>query len=242
MFLVDVGNTRIKSGVVVRGELETLDAFSYRSEDVNVLFDDVWGQLRGHDIVLISQVADQGIKNVLETWFQANWSVMPRYLETMSQQCGITNSYREPAAMGVDRWLAMIAAWALVHDSVCIIDFGTAVTIDVLDSNGQHEGGLILPGLQLMRQSLQQRAANIAAADGCRVELANNTADAVYSGCYTAILSAVNRVVGDKLKQNHDCQCIITGGDAEVFSTGLEFQYQHDAELVLSGMAIVAQD
>ena len=63
--------------------------------------------------------------------------------------CGLRNGYRDPAQLGVDRWLAMCAAWQQFPGSLCVVDAGTAVTIDVVAADGAHSGGLILPGVCL---------------------------------------------------------------------------------------------
>ena len=63
--------------------------------------------------------------------------------------------------MGVDRWVAMIGARSEFRGGLCIVDAGTAVTIDAIDKNGNHLGGQIIPGLALMSNALSFGASDI---------------------------------------------------------------------------------
>ena len=73
----------------------------------------------------------------------------------------VRNGYEDIAQLGVDRWAAIVGAYTHFGSAVCIVDAGTAVTVDLVRDGGRHLGGLIVPGLQLMRSSLEQDTEDI---------------------------------------------------------------------------------
>jgi type III pantothenate kinase len=100
-------------------------------------------------------------------------------------------AYAEPAHLGVDRFLAMLAATGT--DASLVVGVGTALTLDVLDASGRHRGGRIAPSPQLMREALHARAAQLPADGGHYAEFADDTAHALASGCEGAALALIER-------------------------------------------------
>ena len=101
---------------------------------------------------------------------------------------GVTNGYRNPAQLGADRWVAIIGAHSTWAVDCCVVDVGTAMTIDIVTAAGRHEGGLIVPGPTLMIDSLHAQTSDLAtrsaaSSDPARSAFADQTRDAIKNGC-----------------------------------------------------------
>ncbi len=155
-------------------------------------------------------------------------------------QCGIVNSYEEPAQLGADRWAALIGARHLHPQGPClVVTAGTATTVDHLDADGTFRGGLILPGIDLMLTALAHHTARLPLADGDFQELPRNTRAAIASGCLQATAGAIERMYRP-LITNPSAICLISGGAAERFATLLDIPVRRVENLVLEGLARIA--
>ena len=150
--------------------------------------------------------------------------------------------------MGVDRWVAMIGARSEFRGGLCIVDAGTAVTIDAIDKNGNHLGGQIIPGLALMSHALSSEASDIPAVKraprlpepGMAV-FASNTDGAVQSGAVNAICGAIDRAAKVLRSEGYRAKIVLTGGDASRILKQLGDNVLHRPNLVLQGLAFMAQ-
>ncbi|MGN6512552.1 MAG: type III pantothenate kinase [Lysobacteraceae bacterium] len=106
---------------------------------------------------------------------------------------GVRIAYAEPRRLGVDRFLALLAARARAPRPWLVAGVGTALTIDLLDAAGVHRGGRIAPSPTLMREALHARAAQLPASGGAYMEFADDTDAALASGCEGAALALVER-------------------------------------------------
>lgn len=140
---------------------------------------------------LIAELLDPGHCPI--TWVAASGSLL-----------GLHNGYRAPAKLGADRWMGMIGVWAGVrHQTQLASDrapqahllahFGTATTLDTIDSGGHFVGGLILPGHDMMRRSLATGTAQLPVATGLATAFPLDTHDAIASGIGAAQAGAVIR-------------------------------------------------
>lgn len=166
-----------------------------------------------------------------------------RQVRACASQLGVKNCYANPQSLGIDRWLALIAARQLTNKNVIIVDAGTALTIDILAADGLHKGGLILPGLNMMRDSLlvntnMDLQLNKAQAD---YELACDSQRAVLNGTLYSIVSSIDQIldVVDP-KTSGDFVRVITGGDAEKLLPLLKKHYHYKTNLTLMGLLFVA--
>ncbi|MSP99111.1 MAG: type III pantothenate kinase [Methylotenera sp.] len=202
--------------------------------------------------VLVSNVAGNIIKAQLETllmdYSQINWLITP------SAACDVINRYTLPSSLGSDRWAALIAAWHIKQTPCVVVNAGTAVTIDALTSNNHQAafiGGLILPGLNLMQQSLGQATAQLPVAASWLAEGAStprhkvvfpkDTADALYTGALQAITGAIasmSHALHGECKQLP--AIIISGGNAQQIKDSLMGEMIEQAlivdNLVLHGL------
>jgi type III pantothenate kinase len=112
---------------------------------------------------------------------------------TQPQCAGVRIAYAQPRRLGVDRFLALLAAHARARAPWLVVGVGTALTIDLLDAGGLHHGGRIAPSPTLMREALHARAPHLPPSGGDYSEFAADTADALASGCDGAALALIAR-------------------------------------------------
>ncbi|MGZ8257946.1 MAG: type III pantothenate kinase [Methylotenera sp.] len=226
LLTIDAGNTRTKWALFNEaGEIKNHGAS--RNEALTTA--DFSPSSLGYERVVISNVAGERLAALLAEKF-APYALPVRWLKTTSQACGVSNGYSQTETLGSDRWAALIAAWHIKQAPCVVVNAGTAVTIDALATdaatiNGMFLGGLILPGLDLMQQSLGLATAqlpkldpnlNLCSAPQIPVEIfAKNTADAIYAGALYAILGAITQMAREL---HHQCKqapyIVISGGNA----------------------------
>lgn len=237
MLTIDIGNSRIKWALWQEDKIVASGERSYDRRNPEPAFE-TWAELDLPEAVNVVCVAAEPIKQALNDWMQANWSIAPTYLATTSALNGVTNAYAEPEQHGVDRWAALLGAHEICQQPVCIIDAGTAITIDLMDALGNHLGGRIMPGLALMRTALSAGTAGIAESEGQITEFASNTADAVSSGTLHMLHAALAEVCESARAQlGNEMKIIITGGSAaEIMYMENLPPMHHEPDLVLIGL------
>jgi type III pantothenate kinase len=155
----------------------------------------------------------------------------------------VTVAYAEPARFGVDRWLALLAARREAPGSALVLDVGTAVTYDLLLADGRHLGGLILPGMRMMRESLLAgtRIPAVEPADSLE-PWAADTAPAVAAASVQAPAALTERL-RDRLAAaaGEAPTVLITGGDAERLVAALDRPARFVPDLVLRGLALLPE-
>jgi type III pantothenate kinase len=245
--LVDVGNTRLKWAVLDRGKLSRVGAAVHRqlpcAEWLRGL-DAIEGQ---PEALLVSNVAGPALADALGAWAQQRHGLQPRVVQASRAAAGIENSYDRPEALGADRWLGMIAAWRRVQGPVLCIAAGTAMTVDALDERGRHVGGLIVPGYDMMVNSLLGQTSDIARAaqiEPARAQgmLGRNTAAAIDLGACHALAALIERVAGWVARQGGAAPPVLLGGgDAQRIEPLLDLQVEIVPDLVLEGLAVMAE-
>jgi len=238
MLTIDIGNSAIKWGIWQEGQLLLAETAEYDRDDIGKSLDDVFFGAPRQGKVWAACVAGAEIEQALSDWMQQQWAVDTVFLHTVAEQCGVKNMYPDPSQHGVDRWAALLGAKKLYQVPVCIIDAGTAVTVDLMDEEGVHRGGRIMPGLDMMRTALLEHAEGINEIDGECPGFAINTADAVSSGTLHMLIAGLVEVcesarqrLGDNMK------IIITGGMSEQMLPLLELpEIQLEPHLILHGL------
>ncbi len=244
--LLDFGNTRLKwaisPGSLSEGSrLGQKGAVSYEEMALSA-----WAQtLRSMPIkeIWFASVVGPELETQVFTQLSA-LDLLPKRFEVAAQAGALQNRYATPLTLGVDRWAAAIGAWGLIKQPCLVICAGTATTIDLIDvtqpGESNYRGGLIMPGLDLMLQSLHQRTARLPAAKGryCAAPaVADNTDDAITSGAIDATCGAIERMA-PRLSDN--APWLITGGNAEQLQAVLGARAQLVEDLALEGLAIHA--
>lgn len=244
ILLADIGNTRMKWSLWEDGVHTRTGAVAHEPALFARNLDAQWRGIAAPERVLVSNVVGTKIADALYDWVQQRWKIHTEFARAQKQGHGVTNSYVRPDRLGVDRWLAMIAARRSIPGSaVCVVDCGTAITADVFDASGLHRGGLIVPGLTAMCSALTHDTAGIGAmqqdASAPEIGWATDTQSGVLAGTRLAAAAFVDRVIMDAQSQlNAPVSGMITGGDAATLLPLMRTAYRHEPHLVLDGLAI----
>ena len=240
--LLDLGNTRLKWAL----HAPPLGWFAHGAvdwqQDMAPALESAWAGLPQPPTVIAASVVDTvreaQVANVIERLF----ACAPRWLRPPASACGVRNAYAEPQRLGVDRFLAMVAAHADGRAPCVLAGVGTALTLDALAADGRHLGGLIAPGPRLMQQSLLDATARVRPErPGEIVELADNTADAVASGCWQAAAALVERfATRSAVRLGAMPALILGGGDAAPLLPLLSLPAGLSQDGVLRGLAVWA--
>ena len=241
ILLADVGNSRVKWVTCEEGEFRTRGHASHGDESGADWATRVWGNLPRPKRVLIVSVAGSTARAALADWIARNWAIEAEFVVSTAAACGVHNSYAEPERMGADRWVAMIAARALLGPSSCyVVDCGTALTIDALAADGRHRGGVIVPGMRLMREALYRETRQIPPETGEARLFGQSTRDGVWGGALYAVASAIDGITE---RMSADCgpgARLLTGGDAETVWPCLRGEYRWEPNLIFTGLRVVA--
>lgn len=241
--LLDVGNTSVNWGVCRDGVLESTGCLAHRDEDFSSLALEAWSDLPAPSRVVVANVADNIVAGLIAGWAEMHWSIAPEFIETPAAGHGVTNAYEEPARLGVDRWAALVGAQHHYQAPVCVIDCGSAITVDLLGEGGKHAGGQILPGVEMLKMVLLENTAGVGvSAPGQMANvLAGDTAAAVNSGAIYMVVATLDRIISDMgATLGHAPDVVVSGGDAERILPLLATAARHDPDIVLKGLAIIA--
>ncbi|MGF1529171.1 MAG: type III pantothenate kinase [Candidatus Competibacterales bacterium] len=242
MLLVDIGNSRIKWTWWTGDQFYRRGQALYRNQPPRELLDYHWGELPTPRRVVVGSVGGPALARALTAWSLEHWHLPPLFVESEAHAFGVSNGYCDPSRLGVDRWLALLGARYLTSRACCIADCGTAITVDALDGDGQHQGGVILPGPRLMRQTLYNNTQNIfPAVEGSVTVPGHTTREGVLAGTVYAAAAAVDRLGVEMARQmTSPVEYFITGGDARLLLPYLENPYQLVPDLIFHGLSRVA--
>ncbi|TCK06014.1 type III pantothenate kinase [Marinobacterium mangrovicola] len=234
---IDVGNSFLKwrlrepgqlPGVAARVALSALSAEGF--------------QALGHvEAVYVASVADESFNHNLAGLIEAAGLPAASFARTRSACAGVKNSYAKPELMGVDRWLAMLAAWDRAGVGCCVVDCGSAITVDYLNAAGVHRGGYILPGMGLLSAALLAKTARVfvdAPAEEFDLSPGRSTSDAVTHGSNFLFDALVQRVLASLAPGE---PLFITGGDGALFHR-LAGRGEWLPDLVLDGLVHALRD
>ena len=239
----DIGNTRIKWGLLDDGVLTRTGSVS--REKLSSL---VRRLPRRVEDVLASNVAGAAFASRFAGAVGMHCDCDVHFARAQKQGFGLTSAYRRPRRLGVDRWVAMIGARTAVRGALCVVDAGTAVTIDAVDRDGLHLGGQIIPGLDLMARSLAAETSDIGMVTRGETRVASGldlfagtTRKAVRAGAANAVCGAIERSVRVLRGAGYRPRIVLTGGDASRILNQLDGNVLHRPHLVLEGLAFMLQ-
>ena len=236
---IDCGNSRIKAALLGAGpgapeiaiDLENLShadgpwhAFLARCERA--------------ERIVVANVAGAAVARAIAESLRS-FTAEPVWVRARDTQCGVVNRYDDPAQLGADRWAALIGAWALERDACLVVNAGTATTVDALSARGEFLGGMILPGLAMMRTALAQGTAALPLAAGKLAAFPRNTDDAIWNGCVSAQAGAIERM-WRQLPES--ATCLLSGGAADELYAVLNMPCLVVDNLVLQGLLLIAQE
>ena len=231
---VDVGNTRLKwriiqGGRVLTREIGSIDLFEQRVNQ------QIFSK------ALISSVASDELNARIADNLACADVQNVFWAKTSADFGRIKNAYKDYGRLGVDRWLAIIAAYQAKQSDLLVFDFGTALTVDIVESSGEHKGGYIVPGAHLCRTALLNKAAfgflerDMEPSDSP----GNNTELCIEHGIYAMQKSFVNSI----LSRYPLFKSVVTGGGfhfVESVFAGVDYVFEPD--LVLDGLLLASSD
>ena len=230
---IDVGNSQTKWRLVDGTEIR-----SRGSQHTQSLLDGplILGDINTPSSAQLCSVADSSIELRIGCQITDQYGIRVQIAKVSPRVGQVTCGYQEPKSLGIDRWLAIVAAYHQDRCASLVVDVGSAMTIDLIGPDGQHQGGYILPGIQLMRQSLW-RGTDQVKVDAIAVTNVlvpgMHTADAVNKGCLLAAVAAV-----EKLASEYPAAIVVTGGDALALIDTLSLKAKHSPDLVLEGLSV----
>jgi type III pantothenate kinase len=245
MLLVDIGNTRVKWAACVAGALEAQQAAEYTQWTVDDWQRTLFGS-RHVDRVIAASVAGERSTHLLVEAARRSGVTDVRFIASTAIAGGVRNAYPDPRLLGVDRWVAVIGAYDLCGGACCVVDVGTAATVDGVDAGGTHLGGYIVPGPHMMVRSLHVGTTHLAAytaASGAHAGalLADNTREAIERGCRVALAALVDRAHADLARATGTTPTLVlTGGAAAEIQPWLVTPGRSVPDLVLRGLVRLA--
>lgn len=236
----DVGNSRVKWAAwdgarwVAEGNIPS---------DAEPPVDWIKAVPKPDEIWLASVSAETRVARLGEACETA-FGVTPQRLRTPVEGRGVRCAYADPARLGVDRWLAVVAAFVETGGPAIVFDCGTAITVDAVRADGEHLGGLIMPGIGLMRRALYGSAANIPdEGEGDVGLLARDTRSAVSGGTLYAAVAFMQHVAAElRGHLGGQTKVLLTGGDAERLRPLLSPDFEWRPRLVLDGMRATVEE
>jgi len=234
---LDVGNSSVKWRLVRRGQISHRGSYQRgdKSEQEVLLhctdtLDHIW----------IASVAAPAAEVELTALLENQWGVAPWFARTQARTGSLRNSYEDPGRMGVDRWLAMLGAREREKGKLCVIDAGSALTIDIVSAAGQHEGGYIIPGAALMERALLLDTDRVRFAEEVGYDLApgTSTAAAVRHGIILAQAGAVSLAI--EKAGSEPMALFYCGGAGETIIKLVDRGGQWLPDLVFEGLAAMA--
>jgi type III pantothenate kinase len=226
-WVVDIGNTRIKTGIFEEGNLQEVNSFFIFDECITFL------QPNQGDRVLISSVKHPLTK--LKDVFSFPFLYFDHYTPLE-----ITNLYKTPLTLGLDRLAAVIGSRSFVKEgAVLAIDLGTCITYDFLDSKNNYLGGAISPGMAMRARAMNEFTAQLPLVNAENTVipyLGTSTEACMKSGIYHGIAEEIKGTI-DKYQQDFNpLKVFICGGDAEIFESLIKDHIFVIPNLVLYGL------
>jgi type III pantothenate kinase len=246
ILVIDVGNTRLKWAWLTSTGLSDQQAVVHRDAAPGMWTAALFESGQKPSRVLVSNVAGPAMAKTLGRLAKKMFRIDIEFITAARESHGLINGYLDPSLLGADRWLALIGAWTRARSALCVVDAGTAVKVDSVDATGQHLGGLIAPGIHMMREVLMSKTSDIAKAASSSTPslagvLANNTIAAISRGAVFALAGMADRAA-EVVAQSTGAtpKLFITGGDASMIAGTMRSHGEIVPDLVLQGLAVIA--
>ena len=240
-WLFDLGNTRLKWVCADAPHAGDVHALVHAQTDDAEALDAAFAAIRSGDRGLLATVASTTMTAAVEAALVRRGAQIARAC-TQAACAGVRIAYADPSRLGVDRFLALLAAHARAPRATLIVSVGTALTVDLLASDGLHHGGLIAPSPTLMRESLAQRAPQLPRNGGEVVDFAVDTTDALASGAILSARALIARSLrAARRRLGATPVLLITGGGADAVCAGWRVHAERVPDIVLSGLRVYAQ-
>jgi len=246
---VDIGNTNIGIGLFLDDEDQFIESIpgGSRTKLKNCL-KSAWSKIpiaesskekKRNGVIVISSVKPAWTKLIREiAKDELNEKV---YIIGKDIPLPMTLWVDEPDKVGTDRVVSAAAAYAVVEDAVVVADFGTAVTIDLVDQNGVFQGGVICPGFEISAKTLKENAAQLPRAKITKPKApyGKNTTEAINCGLYYSAVGTLEEVIrryAEKIGKWP--QTVITGSAAKTIKDDCNFIDSFVPNLVVKGIVL----
>lgn len=240
-FVIDVGNTRVKWGYCQQDTITRVASLPPDSPTdwQNQLAD--W-QVNQPSQWVIAGVHPQRVQT-LSAWLTDTGHAV-QLLES-PDQLPLEVKLERPEHAGLDRLLNAVAANAIrpADHAALLIDAGSAVTVDLVDSQGAFRGGAITPGVRLMTEALHSYTALLprVTIESPPSHIGHNTIDAMKSGIFWSIIGGIEKLIElHTILVDAPLSVYLTGGDAALLATHLPEQCQVWPEMTLEGIRLSA--
>ncbi len=256
LLAIDAGNTNtvfaVFDGNECRGVWRAATEARRTSDEYAVWLDQVMRRdgidPKDIDQAIIASVVPSANFN-LSRLCTERYSARPLIIGDDGAYLGIDVLLDRPDEVGADRLVNAVAAFDLIGGPVIIVDFGTATTFDVVDSDGNYRGGAIAPGVNLSLEALHQAAAKLPKVDIVRPQnvIGKNTITAMQSGIFWGYVGLIEGVVGRMRAEMIGAgigaprSVIATGGLAGLFAQATTAIDRIDDDLTLRGLCIINQ-
>ncbi len=246
--LIDIGNSNFKWHFSDGVTLDEVQGFKYSFDTLASLLSSTLlqnEQCLQVDNIYVCCVAGADIKLIFSEWLVTNLSKTAFYFESSDTAYGVKNAYNKASDLGNDRWLSLIYLHHTYDSDACIIDCGTAITIDVILKNGQHVGGLIAPGYASQISALKQNT-NIVNQNKFKIQnnttlLQDNTHQCIEQGCRYMSIGFIKEAVTQLMSQFGDTlQVVVTGGDSESLAAGLPEHWHFRSDFLFHGLRFIS--
>ena len=234
---VDAGNQYVKWICGTRR-----GRFPTRLETLETNFREHWDPLIEITSAYVSNVAGEPFFDLLRQWVSCRPDTSLIKVTPKKKQCGVRNNYADIAELGADRWSAVVGVRSLTRQSAIVVDCGTAITIDAIDSSGVFLGGSILPGFYLSESSLWTRASGITEFQDSYPKIPGKTTrQAVSGGVSIGLSGAVDRLIKAYTEVVEGSpQLFLAGGDAKHLKKFSEHIFIDEPDIVLKGIIEIA--
>lgn len=232
---LDVGNSSAKWRLVVEGEVRDRGRFVAGDADSRAALLSIRPAPAS---IWVASVAAPEADKALAELLGAAWDVPPVFARTPGRTGDLINSYADPGRMGVDRWLAMLGARRRCQERLCVVDAGSALTIDLVAADGAHEGGYIIPGADLMERALLLDTDRVRFDErtGYALSPGRSTASAVRHGIALAMAGAVRLA----LEGEQPPRLLYCGGGGELLMERVGLGGSWAPDLVFEGLEVMA--
>ncbi len=251
LLAIDIGNTNITLGIFDGKILRSTWRFATGSQktqdeyllDFKALFEELKVEVAIiKDIIIVSVVPKTLtlIESALKRIFNKDIILVGRDLDA-----GVKNLYDDPKQVGQDRLVNAKAAYSIYGGPAIIVDFGTAITCDVVSKIGEYLGGVIAPGVEISLKALVERAALLPEIELEEPKgiLGKDTKESMRSGIFYGFSSLCDGIVRSlKEVSFRDATVIATGGHSKLIGPYCETVEKIDLDLTLKGLEIIYRE
>lgn len=242
LLAIDIGNSTVKFGVFDGENLVCKFSIpTVRNQTADKISSLIKHNLpRNISAVIVSSVVPE-LKNAIENFSKNHFGIAPIFVSN-DFELGLKINYYPPENLGIDRLVAAFAAKEKYGVPCIVGDFGTATTIDAVNSDGEFAGGIIVAGMNLLADALFQKTSKLPKVEIKKAEkvIARSTNEAINSGIYFGYIALTDGIIKRMIAElNEKPKVVATGGLAQIISEGSEFIEICDENLIFDGLRLI---